>query len=168
VKTTLTLATVAQLFLGLGPAALAQNLFLTGGFDAPAGNVFLLTNSSPALKTVFAMDGVSTAVANDNYVRAADDAHPAAESLHLIYLDNNWYASPSLNGVCLAFATVGRQADQVPFHAGTEVIYGIPGQLGASAGDTVAHYMLPNLNDFILSMSPRDDPAGWLTGSLPR
>src|SRR5438128_7584836 len=90
VKTTLSLATVALLFLGLGPTAQAQNLFLHGGIGAPSGNVFLLTNSSTVVRGWLSVDGVSRGViTNDNDTHNSCSAQPASKSLHVRYLDNN-------------------------------------------------------------------------------
>ena len=166
-KNTLSLATIALLFLGLGRAALAQNFFLNGGFEPSAGNVFLLTNATTAIRNLLSVDGVSSgALANDTYVRAAYSAYPASESLHVNYLDSNPYASPGLNGVYEDLATTRGQSCRVIFHAATEDMYSLPGAWGAAAGNAAVHSLLPNLNAFALSVSPQDDLGAWFTCSL--
>ncbi len=162
-----TLALLALLSLAPNPAVLAQDLFLHTTMATPARSMFLLTNDSALLRGWLSVDGVSSgALANDINPGAAYFAQAASESLQVIYVDSNSYASPSLNDFHRDSANVRGQACQFSAPTATEIIPGTPSQFGAVAGDTMAQPRLSDLGGLGLSASTPDSPAGWFTYSL--
>ena len=154
----------------------AQTLIVNGGFESPGladPTNFLLpwTSSLPNGSTVVtgwvSVDNVSSDVASaDNiYCRAPYYGNPASEGQCFIYIDNNNYSSPSLNGIYQDFTTITGQTYQVAFDAATE-LGGSAGKLAVSAGGVTVHFTLPNSG-----LPPRSEPpytpfSGWFTYSL--
>lgn len=159
------------LVLGVCPTLQAQNLLVNGGFELPGrpspNSVLYLPNGATTVTGWVSVDNVPTAVQADNlYYRAPYYGHPAADGEHFVVIDNNSYASPSLNGLYQNFATVPGQVYRVTFAASTEISHGNPGLLRVSAGDTTNHYALTNVNGFPLPPTLPYNFTGWRNHSF--
>ena len=146
----------------------AQNLIVNGGFEEPGllvpGSGLYLPDGSTAVSNWVSVDNVrNPSQANNFYSRAPYYGNPASEGQHFIYLDNHSVSSPTLNGIYQDFATIPGEGYEVLFDASTEISGGNPAALRASAGSTVVHYTLPNVNSLPLPPSPPYTFTGWST-----
>ncbi|MFA5262425.1 MAG: DUF642 domain-containing protein [Opitutaceae bacterium] len=155
----------------------AQTLLTNGGFESPGlaspTNFFpgpwtsVLPNGSTAVTGWVSVDNVpsGTAGADNVYCRAPYYGSAASEGEHFIYIDNNNYASPSLNGIYQDFSSLPGQNYQVTFDASTE-LGGSAGALAASAGGVTVHFTLPNSGLPPVSGPPWTPFPGWFNYSF--
>lgn len=148
----LTTAFAALLWLlNINTTVAGASLLVNGGFELPGlpnpSDYMYLPNGSTFVPGWVSVDNIpSGALFVDNLLlRAPYYGFPASEGSYFIYVDNNNGPSPSLNGIYQDFATLVGQQYCVTFDASTEIAYGTPGLLGVSAGDTMLHYLLPNV-----------------------
>ena len=170
-KNTLIIATAVAITLSHHTPVEAQNLLINGSFEQPPLSQPLgwpaLPDGSTTILGWVSVDNVAAIGRADNiYVEAPYYGHPASDGNHFIYIDNNSYASASLNGIYQDFSTVSGRTYQVTFDAATEISYGSNGLLRVSAGDTVVNYTLPNANAFPLPPSPPYTFSGWSSYSF--
>lgn len=149
--------------------AKAQSVIVNGGFEDPVvtspGTTTLLANGSTLVTGWVSVDTVSSSTADNFLYRAPYYGNSASQGQNFIYIDNNNYSSPTLNGIYQDFSSITGQSYEVKFDATTE-LGGSAGKLAVSAGGVTFRFTLANAGLPPVSSPPYTPFTAWVTYSL--
>lgn len=160
---------IAAVTLLTGLPAKSQSVIINGGFESPAGSSPSTTTALPNGSTIVpgwvSVDTVSSSTADNFLYHAPYYGNAASQGQNFIYIDNNNYASPTLNGIYQDFSAVTGQTYRVTFDATTE-LGGSAGKLGVSVGAETFHFTLANAGLPPVSSPPYTPFTPWASYSL--